>query len=807
MLFKRSLLAQAWNSADTLDRFYSFQEFYTDAQYGPDFGYYSTGRILHEDGLLDDGASEGEPAKQEWFNSYTTLPMALSPWFGALLADRIMSMWVAMGEPSLVFVVEFGGGTGVLARDFLRQVRKAHPGLYRAISRYVIGERSRALREAQRRTASEFVRSGKLLIVEADARQASRVRDYLETSDDHVCGFVVSNELLDEFDPLKLRLLWRAGQPPNVHQCAGCAAYRESYVFHRVSEVALKALLRAGATEGSDSESSGRLLEALQWESKTLPCGLLDTPCMRRLITDMVEHLTNEERLRCSPMQVCCMPFMLAADKLMQFGHVFPPPRWSPEVVQDMLASYRHHLQRTNGTITLAKDRYRQLRRLAARVGPRAERSLLVGGSGLPSGIESDEVFLVLSTQRCRELRRWRKRNAERLSVVAELRGAVAPLFDGLGRDSRTEHLKIVVRPGEAEFVREASRLVDEGFMVTVDYGADAQALAWQALVHPNFEGIYTMDARLEFAEECTKVSYLACPGLQDLTTSVDFTEVAEAGRQLGGWETKAYGPLLRLETPVFDNWLPEPLTHLLERAGGARTLGLHSWYRKAEGEPWASFKMLVQHRGGGPAENWTLSSPGLDWPLHAAAQLRAPLDPCWATDITKPPLAALIMDRTRSAEPGVSDMRALIDAFTYVLERRNLLDGWVEEYHRKQKQAYRDLHLALLLTDFWLHLVQEEGPGSCAPDLNPNIRAAWVDDIRAVAASRRLPDLHGEDMFEHVFSRLRETVFGNRTSPGPGEEPFVCAAAVVVESTCLSMGLAGGAGPAGEFAPRHVEN
>lgn len=71
------------------------QEFYTDAQYGSDFGYYSTGRILHQpsaqDIFWDHFAIEAlgtpdpplhetwqDPSGSTYFNSYTTQPMHLS---------------------------------------------------------------------------------------------------------------------------------------------------------------------------------------------------------------------------------------------------------------------------------------------------------------------------------------------------------------------------------------------------------------------------------------------------------------------------------------------------------------------------------------------------------------------------------------------------------------------------------------------------------------------------------------------------------------------------------------------------------
>merc|ERR1712216_725955 len=153
------------------------------------------------------------------------------------------------------------------------------------------------------------------------------------------------------------------------------------------------------------------------------------------------------------------MPFLLAVDNLMQFNHPAlqlsrPVEQRDSSATKEVLQRYRHHFQRLNGTVLLSKQRYREMRRIAIQLGTDVERSLLVGGESLPGRVHTDEVFLALSGPRCRELRGWRARNAERLAAAAALRGGTAPLYDRLGQDVGTEHLKIVVRPGEAEFVK-----------------------------------------------------------------------------------------------------------------------------------------------------------------------------------------------------------------------------------------------------------------------------------------------------------------------------------------------------------------
>eukprot|EP00928_Gymnodinium_smaydae_P029554 TRINITY_DN22221_c0_g2_i1.p1 TRINITY_DN22221_c0_g2~~TRINITY_DN22221_c0_g2_i1.p1 ORF type:complete len:875 (-),score=181.55 TRINITY_DN22221_c0_g2_i1:43-2667(-) len=822
--------AGAWNSFATSSQIYSFQEFYTDAQYGPDFGYYSTGAILHADGPADNGVEGGGGASQEWFNSYTTLPMSLSPDFADALCDRLVTMWQAMGRPERVIVAEFGGGTGMLARDILRRARNSHGAFYAALARYVIAERSAALRGAQQHTAAEFVAAGKLQVVSADAREASRVRPTLQAAlaeggdegETSTVGFVLSNELLDEFDPVRLRLMWAAGDPPSAERCSECDVYREAHVVHYVDAAAFHALMQPGIETPMFAE------EAL-WEGQSLHCGLLSTPALRQAALAVTEEMEPFERESCAPMLVCCLPFLLAANQALMFNAVALDPEQlkirrerepGGKPIGELANLYRHHLRRLNGTVPLSKQRYRELRRLASARGSDVERALLVGGapSVLPGRMYSEEVFLSLHPRRCAELRGWMQRHAARLAVAARLRNGVAWIYDGDAGYGRTSmHLKLVVRPGEAAFVEQAAKLLDEGFLVTLDYGADADALVWQALIRPNYEGIHIMDARNELAKECTDVSYLECPGLQDLTTSVDFTEVAEAGRQLGDWEVLAYGPIFLLELAFHGTALdlaapgePMRLGHLVERAFGVRTAGLSAWYQKPEQDPWASFKLLVQHRGARGGQ-WTLGALSNEWPLSAMPRLVSSPSPCWRRDITKPPLASFIATATHrtweselatlapssedawkraaaelhertatnsSTKVGIAESpRAhdlLLQHFQAVLTDSDApLVHLLDEQHTSQRQAYADLHLALLLVDYW-HLVQEaEDTGRSSDD---GVESSLAE-VRSIATSRRLPEIYGEAAFQRVFNDVG-AVIRNASLPGPDfDPPYACLA------------------------------
>ena len=443
--------ARAWNSHFSIGQLYSFQDFYTDAQYGPDFGYYSTGRILHVDGPSDVGAGG-----QEWFNSYTTLPMSLSPYFGHALCDRLAAMWAAMGGPKPFVVTEFGGGTGMLARDILRRARDAHSDFYASLTRYFIAERSQAMRAAQNATAREFVSAGKLSVLPADGRLAASLRPSLEAEMGDgapVVGILLSNELLDEFDPVRLRLVWRLSRPPSERRCRECSSYREAYVAHSIDTKALVNLLENLEMETADGPDS---VEAIWHEGQLAYCGLLSNAALRRVVLTISEDLTAEERFLCAPMLVCCFPFVLAVNSALQYHHEV---LYQGEVEhrdengeRDLVKQYRALLRMTNETVPLTKARYRQLRRIAAKRGPEAEKALLVGDSSdsgnsevLGSGrLRSLEIFLALTRRRCRELAGWRQRHARRLAHAARLRDVSAPAYGMAGPGHTTAHLQLV---------------------------------------------------------------------------------------------------------------------------------------------------------------------------------------------------------------------------------------------------------------------------------------------------------------------------------------------------------------------------
>jgi len=119
----RALWSSCWDPLE-----YSFHDFMDDSLSHPAWGYYSDGRVRF-----------GESKQKA---DFTTFPISMRPFFGAILADRLHSLWLAARPDGGAFVVvELGAGTGVLAHDVLLRIHDAWPRMYASLL-YVIGERS-----------------------------------------------------------------------------------------------------------------------------------------------------------------------------------------------------------------------------------------------------------------------------------------------------------------------------------------------------------------------------------------------------------------------------------------------------------------------------------------------------------------------------------------------------------------------------------------------------------------------------------------------------------------------------------------
>ena len=71
------------------EQFYKMDDFYTDAQYGDEWGYYSKGHVLLGGGKGGQGETQGT----QQFAHFTTYPMALSPHFARVFCRLLFVMW------------------------------------------------------------------------------------------------------------------------------------------------------------------------------------------------------------------------------------------------------------------------------------------------------------------------------------------------------------------------------------------------------------------------------------------------------------------------------------------------------------------------------------------------------------------------------------------------------------------------------------------------------------------------------------------------------------------------------------------
>lgn len=84
--------------------------------------------------------------------------------FGRLLARQFEEMWRVMGSPQQITLKELGPGRGLFAQDVLDWSEKKFPDFFGAL-RYVLDERSPALRQRIEVTLDRHLKSGKAALV------------------------------------------------------------------------------------------------------------------------------------------------------------------------------------------------------------------------------------------------------------------------------------------------------------------------------------------------------------------------------------------------------------------------------------------------------------------------------------------------------------------------------------------------------------------------------------------------------------------------------------------------------------------
>jgi len=127
-------------------RFPSYRDFVDDALFHPSWGYYSTGQVRFGFG-----------------GHYDTFPLALSPFFGRMVAAGAFRLWQRSGQPRRFEICELGAGNGQLCLDVLLCIDQmadqgAEASRFRGGFRYRIVERSRELIRRQRLTLGPLAR-------------------------------------------------------------------------------------------------------------------------------------------------------------------------------------------------------------------------------------------------------------------------------------------------------------------------------------------------------------------------------------------------------------------------------------------------------------------------------------------------------------------------------------------------------------------------------------------------------------------------------------------------------------------------
>ena len=155
----------------------SYCDFVDLALFDPAWGYYATGGVRFGEG-----------------GHYDTYPLALSPYFGRMVAHYAFRMWRRCGMPERFEICELGAGNGQLCLDTLLavDVRAARAPSWRrfaASMRYRIVERSPALARRQRQTLGPL--AARVLWLAADLAQSPPRRPF------GAVGLIVANEVLD----------------------------------------------------------------------------------------------------------------------------------------------------------------------------------------------------------------------------------------------------------------------------------------------------------------------------------------------------------------------------------------------------------------------------------------------------------------------------------------------------------------------------------------------------------------------------------------------------------------------------------
>lgn len=162
-----------------------FARFMELALYHPELGYYMRS---------SKPAAERIGRKGDFYTSSDVHPI-----LGQALAKQAQQMDRLLGQPSPFSIVEMGPGKGLLARHILSTFQRDYPSLFHRL-RYVLIERSPAMREAQRINLAPWLERPDLM---------NWVDDLAQIPPHSLTGLCLSNELVDSFPVHRIQMTAR----------------------------------------------------------------------------------------------------------------------------------------------------------------------------------------------------------------------------------------------------------------------------------------------------------------------------------------------------------------------------------------------------------------------------------------------------------------------------------------------------------------------------------------------------------------------------------------------------------------------
>jgi SAM-dependent MidA family methyltransferase len=159
-----------------------FVRFMELALYHPQFGYYMR-------------SSKPVTERIGWKGDFYT-SSDVHPILGQALAKQAEQMDRLLGQPGLFTIVEMGPGKGLLARHILSTAQRDYGSLFHRL-RYVLIERSPAMREAQRLNLDPWVDQPHLI---------TWVDDVTQIPPHSLTGLFLSNELVDSFPVHRIQM-------------------------------------------------------------------------------------------------------------------------------------------------------------------------------------------------------------------------------------------------------------------------------------------------------------------------------------------------------------------------------------------------------------------------------------------------------------------------------------------------------------------------------------------------------------------------------------------------------------------------